>query len=899
MPIYALAVLLGCALQTAQAALWPRPAYLAAWTAGLLASLLLLRWHSRVHGLPRRGALHRAGTQAALAVSGFALAFGLAGWRAHPLLADRLSPEVETQVLSVRGVVQGLPVLYPDATRFVFAVTQPAPRGVPTKLSLSWYAKRDKHADQPPAPPRVHPGQEWQLSVRLKQPHSLANPGGNDTELTLFRDGIGATGTVSRMGPPPQLLGQQSTPADWIAQLRDHLRQRMMTALQGQTAPHPLPTSPTTWGRSDHSVPAPGRPQGGASPLGGQRAHAGVGATRPAAEPPQGGASPLGGQRAHASVGATPPLPAAGTIIALALGDQAAISPADWTTYRITGVAHLMSISGLHITLLAWMTLQLVSWLWRQTARLPRPWTLAVPAPTLAAWVALLAATAYALVAGWGVPAQRTLLMLAVVLLLRQRGLRADWRDVMALALIAVLLWDPWAVRQAGFWLSFVAVGLLFVAGERKHPETAALAPAGVEPPAAAGVLQRGWHTLRSASHTQWVATIALLPLTLLFFQQIAVLSPLTNALAIPVVTLAVAPLAVGGLLLPAPLDGWLWRLAAWLQQGLDFALRHMAAWPLAQWHAAAPDPVTLALAALGGLTLALPWTWRLRAPGLLLLLPLTSNPGAAPAPGEMELWFADVGQGMAVVVRTARHTLLYDTGPQQAPGVDAGSRVLLPLLHSLGMRHLDRVVVSHDDSDHAGGAAAIARTHPEASLLSSMPADAAARFGFSARQTCLAGQHWNWDGVDFRVISPLPGAPPRNDNASSCVLHVAARGGSALLTGDIDQTQERALHAAGVLPYADVLLTPHHGSKTSSSDALLDTVMPRAAVVQAGYRNAHGHPHPLVVERYTARGIPLWRTDLQGALRWRDAAPDAFQSWRAAAPHYWSPEPHMPGKSP
>ncbi|MGA8009327.1 MAG: DNA internalization-related competence protein ComEC/Rec2, partial [Thiomonas sp.] len=581
-------------------------------------------------------------------------------------------------------------------------------------------------------------------------------------------------------------------------------------------------------------------------------------------------------------------------VIALALGDQAAISSADWSTYRVTGVAHLMSISGLLITLLAWRTLRLVAWLWRQTARLPRPWTLVVPAPTLAAWAALLAATTYALIAGWGVPAQRTLLMLAVVLLLRQRGLRADWRDVMALALIAVLLWDPWAVLQAGFWLSFVAVGLLFIAGEPRQAESSARASASADAAIAPGLLQRGWQTLRSASHTQWVATIALLPLTLLFFQQIAVLSPLANALAIPVVTLAVAPLAVGGLLLPTPLDGWAWQLAAWLQHGVDLVLRQLAGWPLAQWHAAAPDAVTLALAALGALALALPWTWRLRAPGLLLLLPLTSNPGTQPAPGEMELWFADAGQGMAVVVRTARHTLLYDTGPRQAPGVDAGSRVLLPLLHSLGARRLDRVVISHDDRDHADGAMTIARAYPEADLLTSIPAASAARLGLRTPQACVAGQRWNWDGVDFRIISPLPDGAQRSDNATSCVLHVAARGGSVLLTGDIDQPQERALQAADALPYADVLLVPHHGSKTSSSDALLDTVMPRAAVVQAGYRNRHHHPHPQVVERYTARGIQVWRTDLQGALRWRDGTPDTIESWRAVRAHYWNADPTL-----
>jgi competence protein ComEC len=848
LPTYALGVLLGCALQTAQPQLWPQAPYTAMAAFGLVATLAAL-WRCG-KASPRAGnAWQRGAAHAGLALSGFALAFGLTGWRAHALIADRLDPSTPTAVFTVRGTVVDLPVLYADSTRFVFEVEQPAPPGVPSRLALSWYSRRDRHADRPAPPPRVHPGQQWRLSVRLKPPHGLANPGGHDGELTLFRQGIGATGTVSRSGPPPLLLGVRSAPGDWIAQLRDHLRQRMIAALRRE------PTPRTADGMQDLALPADG--------------------DRAALQ-----------QRASARAPAAL-VPSAETVIALALGDQAAISPQDWAVYRTTGVAHLMSISGLHVTLLAWIGMRVIGWLWRQTARLPRPWTLTVPAPTVAAWAALLLATAYALIAGWGVPAQRTLLMLAVVLLLRQRGLRADWRDVLALALIAVLLWDPWAVRQAGFWLSFVAVGLLFVAADAPQRTVA-------QPPSAAfpGWLQRLGQKLRDASRTQWIATIGLLPLTLLFFQQIAVVSPLANALAIPLITLAVTPLAIFGLLLPAPLDAWVWRVAAWLQHGLDQALRSMAHWPLAQWHAAAPDALSLTLAMLGVLTLALPWGWRLRAPGLLLCLPLGSNPGEAVAPGGVELWFADVGQGMAVIVRTARHTLVYDTGPQQAPGVDAGSRVLLPLLHGLGARRIDRVVVSHDDSDHAGGAAALAQAYPHADLLTSAPPQEAARWGFSRLQTCAAGQRWNWDGVEFRIISPLPGAPPRSANASSCVLHISARGGSALLTGDIDQAQERALHAHDALPYADVLLAPHHGSKSSSSDALLDTVMPRAAVVQAGYRNPHGHPHPLVVERYAARGIALWRTDLHGALRWRDDAPDTFLSWRAATPHYWGATP-------
>ncbi|WP_298292546.1 DNA internalization-related competence protein ComEC/Rec2 [Thiomonas sp.] len=875
MRLYALAVLLGCLLQTAQPRLWPQPLATTLLLAGLLLSAALLAAQVWRPGWAGRGRVLRLAHMALLAAAGLALGLGLTQWRAQQLLAQRLPAALETQPLQVRGVVTGLPVLDADATRFTFAVLTASARGVPHTLSLSWSAQRGRRLTEPA--PRVHPGEIWEFTVRLKQPHGLVNPGGTDSELSLFRAGIGATGSVSRAGPPPRLLGQRHAATDWIAQLRDTLRERMLHAL---------------------TLPAAGPSQGGERPLGGQRAPASVGAVQPsAAGPSQGGERPLGRQRAPASAGAVQPsaagpsqggerpspawVPAAGTVVALALGDQAAISPQDWASYRITGVAHLMSISGLHISLLAWLALHVTGWLWRQTARLPRPWTLRLPAPTVATWAALLTAAAYAVISGWGVPAQRTLLMLAVVLLLRLRGLRADWADVMALALLAVLLWDPWAVRQAGFWLSFVAVGFLFLSGGAQRGRRSAGAPQGM--------LQRLRHALADAAQAQWVATLALLPLTLLFFQQIAVLSPLANALAIPVVTLSVTPLAIGGLLLPSPLDGWAWRLAAWLQHALDGVLQHMAAWPAAQWHAAAADAVSLALAAAGVVALTLPWTWRLRAPGLLLLLPLTSNPGTAPPPGRMELWFADVGQGMAVVVRTAHHTLVYDTGPQQAPGVDAGSRVVLPLLHSLGVRRLDRVVVSHDDSDHSGGAAAIARVHPEAELLTAVSAARVPRLGYVHVSRCQAGQHWQWDGVEFRIINPLPGDVPRNDNAGSCVLHVAARGGSALLTGDIDQAQERALHAAGALPYADVLLVPHHGSKTSSSDTLLDSVMPRLAVVQAGYRNVHRHPHPLVIERYAARGIAVWRTDLQGALRWRDDTPDSMLSWRAAQPHYWS----------
>ncbi|MGE0071933.1 MAG: DUF4131 domain-containing protein, partial [Thiomonas sp.] len=309
MRLYALAFLLGCLLHTAQPKLWPQPLATTLLLAGLLLSAGLLAAQVWRAGWSRKARLQRLAHLALLAGGGLALAFGLTQWRAQQLLAQRLAPELEMQALQVRGVVTGLPVLDTDATRFTFAVLASQTPGVPRTLSLSWYAQRNKHHTDPA--PRVHPGQIWEFTVRLKQPHGLVNPGGSDSELGLFRAGIGATGTISRAGPPPRLLGQRHAPQDWIAQLRDALRERMSHALALPAAGPPQGGERPLGGqRAPASVGAPpsaaGPPQGGERPLGGQRAPASVGAPPSAAGPPQGGERPLGGQRAPASVGAPP-----------------------------------------------------------------------------------------------------------------------------------------------------------------------------------------------------------------------------------------------------------------------------------------------------------------------------------------------------------------------------------------------------------------------------------------------------------------------------------------------------------------------------------------------------------------------------------------------------------------
>ena len=560
----------------------------------------------------------------------------------------------------------------------------------------------------------------------------------------------------------------------------------------------------------------------------------------------------------------------AGVVAALVTGDQRAIDRADWDVFRATGVAHLMSISGLHITLFAWLAARVVRTLWRRSTRL----SLRVPAPTAALVAGVLLAAAYAVFSGWGVPAQRTVLMLGTVALLQLSGRRWPWPQVWLLACATVVLADPWALAQAGFWLSFVAVGILFA--------TNSVADSAI-PSSARG----HFYTL---FREQWVVTLALTPLTLLLFGQVALVGFAANLVAIPWVTLVVTPLALGGVLW-APL----WSLAAGALQPLAALLQWLAQWPWAVvFLPAAPLWAGLA-AVLGGALLATRLPWRLKLLALPLVWPLLGWQPARPAQGQFELLAADIGQGNAVLVRTATHTLLYDAGPRFSRESDAGHRVLVPLLRALGER-VDMLMLSHRDSDHTGGAAAVLAQQPQAQLTGSIDA-ANALQALRPLQPCLAGQRWDWDGVAFEVLHPLAddAAQARRPNGLSCVLRVTAapQGTSesapvALLVGDIEAAQEQALLARGAALAADVLLVPHHGSKTSSTEAFLNAVQPRTALVQAGYRNRFGHPAPEVSERYRARGIRVVESARCGAATWSSAQPGIVACERDTGARYW-----------
>jgi len=545
---------------------------------------------------------------------------------------------------------------------------------------------------------------------------------------------------------------------------------------------------------------------------------------------------------------------AAGVLAALAIGDQAAIEREDWDLFRVTGVAHLMSISGLHVTMFAWLAALVVGRLWRFSPRL----MLACPAPTAARWSGLVAAAGYALLAGFGVPAQRTVWMIATVVVLRQAGLRWPTPAVLLAAAWVVTVIDPWALLQAGFWLSFVAVALLMVS---EPTQGVAVQPTGRR--------ARLWHLVRGGLRTQAVASVGLAPLSLVFFQQLSVVGFAANLVAIPVVTLLITPLALLGLVLPP-----LWALAAGLVQLLTSMLQWLASAPLAVWHAAVAPPWAVACGLLAALLAVLPLPWRLRLLALPLMLPLLLPTVQRPAEGSFELVAADIGQGTAVLLRTARHLLVYDTGPMYSRESDAGTRVLLPLLRARGEREVSLLMLSHRDADHVGGAAALLRSVPVAAMSSSLvDAHPLRHLGAVPQQRCQAGQAWDWDGVHFEVLHPLSGdhALALKSNAMSCVLRVQGSQGSVLLTGDIEAAQEAALvQRAALALKSDVLLVPHHGSRTSSTAAFLDAVAPQVAVVQAGYRSRYGHPAPDVLARYAARGIRVERSDRCGAWVWQ-----------------------------
>lgn len=509
----------------------------------------------------------------------------------------------------------------------------------------------------------------------------------------------------------------------------------------------------------------------------------------------------------------------------LAIGDTRQLSDDDWEALRKTGITHLIAISGFHVGIVALAASWLVFGLYRVLPALglvlARPLGMAL-ASALAAWL-------YAGLAGFAVPTVRTALMISVFMACRVLLRQVSVIHAVALSMAAIVGFDTFALLSPGFWLSFGGV-LLLLAFMPSAP---------------------GQGLLRPFMRAQWICTIGLLPLTVAFFGQTTLIGPAANMLAIPWISLLVVPLSLVGCLLAGfpSISGPVWQLSAWLMDLLWRLLLWAGQSPWAALYFPEPSVWTVLAAVAAVLLLLMPKELPGKWLGLLLLLPLFWPKLPDIAHGSADIAMIDVGQGLSVLVRTRHHALLYDAGAGKVGGFSQGESVIVPALRAIDVDHLDIAVISHGDTDHAGGFPAIRKRMRIASI------QASERALQGSYRRCRAGQAWTWDGVQFRYLWPGAGLMD-GDNDRSCVLQIIAGGHRVLLTGDISARVEAVLletYASGLR--SDVLLVPHHGSKSSSSAAFIARVDPQLALISSGFQNRFRHPNVQVARRYHEHG--------------------------------------------
>jgi competence protein ComEC len=665
------------------------------------------------------------------------------------ILAQKLPTAVEGKDVTLVGTILDLPEQTieshwgkrEEVWRFDFAPTKLLFHGqdqpLPGKVRLVWYGK--------PSQP-LQPGQEWQLTVRLKRVHPSLNPGAVDSSKFLFQQSIRATGYIrpkaeQRFLNPPSPLHLNN----W----RYHLAEEIRKALGKQ--------------------------------------------------------------------------PCTAIIMALALGEEQGISQAQWDTLQQTGTTHLVSVSGLHISFITFLFFWIAHWFWCRLSNAALWW----PAPYLAAIAGLFGALIYAVLAGFSVPTQRSLLMIAVamsgILWNRQQAMS----QILATALLAVLLYDPLAVLSKGFWLSFGAVV--------------------------------------NTGKTQWAVTLGLFPPLLFWFGNdlsLFIISIPANAIAIPWVSALTPVILLGTFIISwfPTLGGILLQWSAYTLDALWVSLDYLANYPLSIWTPQAPPPLWATVTAtVGVLILLSPLPWRFPATwlGFVWFLPLFFPSLERPQPGEIWFTLLDVGQGLSTVVRTENHVLVYD----------AGESVVIPFLQYQGVKKIDTFLISHGDKDHSGGAWRVLKKLPVTEVLTSSPQQFSE---YSNVHPCQAGQQWEWDAVKFYILYPSAQVFEKPNNLA-CVLKVSAVGGDILLTSDIEKRVEYYLveHYQNTLR-ADILVVPHHGSRTSSTRSFIDTVTPKIALFSFGYLNSYGHPKPDIVQRYRDRGIEIFDTVRDGAIMFR-----------------------------
>jgi competence protein ComEC len=769
---------------------------------------------------------------------------------ANQQLSYRLNEDFVGKNLLVNGTIASIPVDGEKGQRFEFNVEQlnfvdtgntrdntalKSPAIILKKIRLSWYYGT-----------AVNAGEKWQFEVRLKPPHGFQNPGGFDYEGWLFQHGIQATGYIRQS----ELNKKQSMSIDGVflpgldRLYIDGIRQRL-----GDRIDEVAQQSFTDEKSKSFAL-----------------------------------------------------------IKALAIGDKSSISKQQWQVLTATGTSHLMAISGLHIGLAALFAYVLIRRL------VPVSIIKILPAQHVALIGGLFVALLYALVAGFSVPTQRAFIMLFILsmMMLIRRNHRPV--DALGFALIVVLLIDPLAVLSAGFWFSFSAVAVIFISVDSYSNEAYKQQDSPLD-----HTWQKVLFIVKKWIRLQFLISLFLLPLSLFMFQQVSLVSPLANLLLIPYVSFLVVPLVLLALCvtyLSPELADHLFYYAASMLDFIWPALTYLSELPYALWIKGDVGTAILLMSTAGiavvyfSRSLFRPVVEKynskwLRAGAYLsilviassLLLPLFYQGDPLLQHTEYKVTVLDVGQGSAAVVQTKNHVLVFDTGAKYSEKFDVGSAVVIPYLRSQGIRFIDRLIISHGDADHIGGAEAVLNAFPSAAVVGRN----IERLLSDNKQPCVAGLEWYWDGVSFEFLSPQmlseeaeldeKKAVAGKRNNMSCVLKVSSPAGSALFTGDIEKIVERRLveKTAGMLK-SDLLIVPHHGSKTSSGQHFLDTVDAKISIFSVGYQNRYKLPNKHVLSRYQATDSDIFRTDKNGAitLTFLTDKSTQIEKYRESSKRYW-----------
>lgn len=552
-----------------------------------------------------------------------------------------------------------------------------------------------------------------------------------------------------------------------------------------------------------------------------------------------------------------------GILVALAMGERTGITQEQWQVFRASGTSHLVAISGLHIGLLAGFVFLIIRRLWPYCGNA----ALYLASPRAAALGALLIAAFYAALSGFAVPAQRALIMLTIVMLSIFQRHKIQSSQVISFALLSVLLFDPMAVLSAGFWLSFAAVVIISLAGVGRLK------------------LNPDWQIW---GRLQWRISLALIPLLIFLFQQASLVSPLTNLFAIPVVSFLVVPLVLLATSIVSfipDLASMMYSLSDTVLNVLWWVLVYLTDTPVSQWYGVKPSFISLFLASIGFALLLTPKGWPAKYLGFVLIMPLIFPYSRAIKQGEVEFTLLDVGQGLAAVVQTKQHTLVFDTGPKFSQTFDTGAAVVIPFVRDKNIKKLDMLVLSHKDNDHRGGLKSILQEIKVDKILSS--------YSLKGSERCQDGQRWHWDGVLFEILNPDMSVTYRKRNNASCVLRVSTKGESLLLSADIEKKAENWLvKKQSERLKSTYLVAPHHGSKTSSSRAFLDAVNPEYVFIPVGYKNRYRMPHSTVLQRYHEMKLPILETYRTGAITVRIGQNNSnkiIHEYRQKSQKYWN----------